>query len=141
MADFALEWAGDISLDDTGDYATVDGTDELRQRIIRRFMSSAAVSPTAENPQGAKADDVFSPDYGGNARRYIDSTVSLVNSNGVTLASIQKRFLDQVSQEVEVSQTIPPEIDVTMSNGAITVSGIVYLADGTVLPIPSTEVQ
>lgn len=141
MADFSLEWGGDISLDDTGDYATVEALDELRQRIIRRFLSSAAFEPTADYPAGAPADDVFDRTYGGNARRYVGSLVSQINKNGETLDSIKKRFLDQAAQEVEVSQTIPPEITVSMVGGAIYLEGLLYLANGTVLPIPSTEVR
>lgn len=136
MGDLALEWAGDISLDDTGDFATVDATDELRQRIIRRFLTSSAIPPSSTNPQGSKGDDLFDQQYGGNARRYIDAVV-----NQQVLDGIKNRLLAQIAEEPEASTTVPPQLTVSYNAGAITVTGVVYDQDGNVSLIPETELN
>lgn len=39
MTDIALEWNDDFQIDSTGDLRTVDGNDEVRQRLERRLFT------------------------------------------------------------------------------------------------------
>ena|SRR6266566_4880483 len=39
MTDIALEWTDDFQVDSTGDLRTVDGDDEVRQRLERRLFT------------------------------------------------------------------------------------------------------
>jgi len=136
MADLSLPWGGDLSLDATGDLATVDGAAELQQRVIRRFLTNAVQTDLNGNVT-SPPDYIFQPQYGGNARLYVDK-----NSDEETVQAIQQRLQQQISQEAEVAVTPAPVISVdtkTLPDGII-VNAQVALANGQVIAIPELEV-
>jgi hypothetical protein len=134
MADIQHLWGNDISIDDQGDIATVYGTAELAQRLVRRFCTN----PVLLNNDGTVAippDYRFEPTYGEGVRRYVDSVVT-----NETLSTIQTRLMDGCQQEAEVSTTTPPVITVTAITGGISVDAYVTMADGTVAVLPQMDV-
>lgn len=135
MADLALDWNGDLSLDETGDILTVSGSDELTQRVVRRALTNAYVAPT-DGSRPSPADYVFDGKYGGNLRLYVDSL-----ANAETLQAIENRLLDQISQETSSATNAQPSIDVTLSDGAIVINGNIALSNGDVVLIPQLEVS
>jgi hypothetical protein len=64
MTDIALEWNDDFQPDSTGDLMTVDGDDEVRQRLERRLF-------TAVNGY------VWHPNYGAGLPQKIGSVLSV----------------------------------------------------------------
>jgi hypothetical protein len=136
MADIALDWGGDLNLDETGDLAGADGVLELQQRIVRRFLTN----PNITDPNGnvtVPADYIFEPTYGGGARQYVDKNIT----PGLA-AHIQTNLQGQVAQEPEAATYPAPVINVdtdTLPNGII-VNAVVALQNGALVPIPNIEV-
>jgi phage baseplate assembly protein W len=64
MTDIALEWKDDFAPDASGDLRTVDGDDEVRQRLERRLFTAV---------QGY----VWHPDYGAGLPQKIGTTLSV----------------------------------------------------------------
>jgi hypothetical protein len=107
MADIALEWNDDFRIDATGDLATVDGDDEVRQRLERRLF-------TAVNGY------VWHPEYGAGLPQKIGSVFS-VNQIKSIVAS-------QLAMEATVATNPPAQLSVSASpnNPAIISIGIKY---------------
>jgi hypothetical protein len=135
MADISLPWGGEITVDETGDIASVSGIAELQQRVIRRFLTNSYQPATGTLPP-SPPDYIYDGNYGGNARLYVDRRL-----NSGILATIQKRLLDSATSETEVSLTAPPIITAYYAAGAVYVSATIYLANGDVLPIPQMELS
>jgi hypothetical protein len=135
MADLSLPWGGDISLDETGDFLTVDKTDEVSERVVRRMLTNAYVAPgSAVKP--TPAEYIFDRTYGGNVRSYVDTL-----ANGEVVQAIQKRLADQVAKEVPPSAVNVPTIDVEQNKNVIIINATIPLADGSVVLIPQLEVS
>jgi hypothetical protein len=135
MADLSVPWDGDISLDETGDFLTVGGSDELTQRVIRRALTNAYVAPgTAENP--TPPDYIFDSSYGGNVRTYVDSL-----DNSEVVEAIKTRLLDQIGHEAQPSTVTPPNVDVQLSGNTIYINASIALSNGDVVLIPQLEVN
>jgi hypothetical protein len=110
VADFNLPWGGDLTIDATGDIATVQGTTELTQRVVRRFLSNSQ----SQDPNGkwvAPPDYIFAPTYGGNACSYVGSLFT-----NQTARNLQSRFLAQCALEIDVASTPAPIINVWQAN-------------------------
>ena len=136
MADLSCPWAGDIDFDDTGDFLAVFSADEVRQRLIRNFLSSSYQPPDASNPLGSPGDDPFDPNYGGNARRYVDRTPTRA-----ALLAIKNRWADVIKNDPDTSKTIAPTIFIQVtSGGSITANVDVTLSSGQTLSIPNLEI-
>jgi hypothetical protein len=70
VSTFYLEWNGDLVLTPGGSVLMCTGWDEVRERIIRRFLTNCAI----RLPDGSTTppDYVFSPLYGLGAGALID---------------------------------------------------------------------
>lgn len=107
MTDVFLEWNSDFAPDATGDLATVDGDDEVRQRLQRRLFT-AVNGYVWHKPYGAglpqKIGDLFS----------VEQIKSICSS--------------QLAMEASVAPNPPAELTVTRSPNQpdLTVIGIKY---------------
>lgn len=134
MADISLNWAGDLTLDVSGDISFVDTTAELQQRIVRRFLTNAIQVDGAGNVI-ATADYIFEPSYGGNARRYVDSVV-----NSQTVGQLKTLLMNQANQEAGAATSPPPAINITQLPNGLAINAVVALRNGSVVLIPQLEV-
>jgi hypothetical protein len=105
MTDVALEWNTDFQPDGTGDLMTVDGDDEVRQRLERRLF-------TAVNGY------VWHPDYGAGLPQKIGSVLSV--------ADIQSVCQQQLTEESSVATSPPAQLSVVQQPGGIVVISIQY---------------
>lgn len=107
MTDLALEWHDDFQVDSTGDLATVDGDDEVRQRLERRLFT-------------AVKGYVWHPDYGAGLPQDIGKPISIT-----AVKSIVAR---QLALEATVAPFPPVQLTVTaLSNNLSAVHiGIKY---------------
>jgi hypothetical protein len=137
MADIALIWSDDLQVDETGDFASVDGGDELVQRIIRRFLTNSQSLITSTGTVQIIPDYLFEPTYGGNARAYVDAVI-----DPEVIGSIQSLFLNQVAQEplCDPSQTVITITSPPAYPGSIVVQATVFLNTGAQIQIPALEI-
>lgn len=107
MTDFFLEWQGDFQPDATGDIATVDGDDEVRQRLERRLFTTV---------QGY----VWHGDYGAGLPQKIGSVLSVSQIRAVVAA--------QLALEGSVAISPPAVLTVSASpnNPSMIIIGIQY---------------
>jgi hypothetical protein len=107
MTDVALEWNSDFAPDATGDLATVDGDNEVRQKLTRRLL-------TAVNGY------VWHPPYGAGLPQKVGSVLSR--------EEIQSICASQLAMEASVAPFPPAELTVTQSTNQpdLTVIGIKY---------------
>jgi hypothetical protein len=132
MADISLPWGGDLTIDATGDFASVSGSDEVAQRIVRRFLTNPAMTDSAGNP--VAPDYVFGADYGGAARHFVDRPIT-----DQLLAQIKQRFIHEAQREPEVLADPAPIVTVTKTiDGNIAIQAQVFLAGGGVALIPQS---
>ena len=134
MADISHVWGNDLIIDDCGDILWANGTTEVSQRLVRRFLTN----PITFNAQGKvliKPDYIFEPTYGGGARTYVDALYS-----PTLAASVQRRLLDQIAEEPLVAATPAPVVQVGQIQGGMVVNASVTLADGTVALIPQLSI-
>lgn len=94
MTDIFLEWGSDFQIDSTGDLATVDGDDEVRQRLERRLFT-------------AVKGYVWHPDYGAGLPQKIGSVLSSEEIRGVCAA--------QLALEATVAPFPPAKLTVSAS--------------------------
>ena len=107
MPDIWCEWHTDFQADSTGDLLTVDGDDEVRQRLERRLFTAV---------QGY----VWHPDYGAGLPQKIGSVLSVADIKSVCAA--------QLALEASVAPNPPAQLTVSASPnepGLITI-GIQY---------------
>lgn len=107
MQDLAHEWGSDLSIGPVGDLSLSAGTDQTRQRIIRRLLT---------NP----ADYLWQLDYGGGLGGFIGQPVQTPRIRAAVRA--------QIFKEASISQSPQPVINLTYSNsdpGAVSVT-VVY---------------
>lgn len=101
MTEVSVEWHDDFQPDSSGDLLTVDGDDEVRQRLERRLFTAV---------QGY----VWHPDYGAGLPQKIGSVLSIPQIRSVVQA--------QLGLEQSVAPNPPPILRVGASpNDASTV--------------------
>jgi hypothetical protein len=107
VTDVFLEWGTDFVADATGDLATVDADDEVRQRLERRLFTPV---------QGY----VFHQDYGAGLPQKVGSTVSV--------EEVQSVVASQVALEATVAPNPPTKVTVQRSANQpdATTIGIAY---------------
>lgn len=94
MTDIALEWKDDFQPDATGDIKTVDGDDEVRQRLERRLFTVVK-------------GYVWHPDYGAGLPQKIGSVLSVEEIRAVCAA--------QLALEATVAPFPPAQLTVSAS--------------------------
>lgn len=105
MTDLALEWHDDFQVDSTGDLATVDGDDEVRQRLERRLFT-------------AVRGYVWHRDYGAGLPQKIGETLSVEQIRAVVSS--------QLMLEASVARFPPARLTVTGQPGGVVFIGIQY---------------
>lgn len=124
MTDFYLEWNQDLILLPNGSVALAQGWDDVRERIIRRFLTNSAVPL----PDGSTTppDYVFSPLYGLSAGALIDQ-----NPTGAWVADFTRRARAACLSDAAVDPGSVPTITVTRpAIGTILVNISVALVTG-----------
>lgn len=137
MADIALEWGSDFYVSETGDLAVVDQADELRQRVIRRLLTNSAVLDTVRGLVSTMPDNLFEPTYGGNARAYVDATVT-----PELIGRIEYLLRQQLTQEPQcdvLNSTV--QVDFLKDSASIVVSANIAMRSGAVVAIQGFEVS
>ena len=92
MTDIWLEWNDDFVVDSTGDLLSVDGDDEVRQRLERRLFT-------------AVSGYVWHPEYGAGLPQKVGSVLSVADIKSV----VQK----QLALEASVAANPPVQLTVT----------------------------
>jgi len=107
MTDIWLEWNDDFAVDSTGDLLSVDGDDDVRQRLERRLFT-------------AVKGYVWHPDYGAGLPQKVGSTL--------TVADIKSVVQKQLSLEASVAPNPPAQLTVTAdpNNRSLVNIGILY---------------
>lgn len=108
MTDLYLEWNSDFAADSTGDLYTVDGDDEVRQRLERRLFTAA------------NGGYVFHKDYGAGLPQKIGSVL--------TVTQIQAVCRSQLALEASVATNPPAQLTISRDDNdpSLTVIGIKY---------------
>lgn len=103
---FYLEWNGDLVLTPNGSVLMADGWDEVRERIIRRFLTNSALPL----PDGSTTppDYVFSPKYGLGAGALIDQ-----NPDDQFMAQLTRRIREAVVADAATDPGSLPSIKIT----------------------------
>jgi len=101
MADLHLIWGGALALDATGDLLLVSGSEEGRQRVLRRLLS---------NP----ADLLFHPEYGAGLPAKVGQTTKAADLH----ATVRR----QMFHEAVVQQDPPPAVTVQHGYLATTIA-------------------
>lgn len=106
MADLFLDWNGDLILTPSGSVLMANGWDQVRERIIRRFLTNSAVPL----PDGSTTppDYVFSPLYGLSAGALIDQ-----NPDDNFLAEFTRRMRAAVLSDAAVDPGAVPSVSIT----------------------------
>ena len=105
MTDVSLEWNNDFVVSSTGDLATVDGDDEVRQRLERRLFTAV---------QGY----VWHPDYGAGLPQKVGSVL--------TVGDIKSIVAKQLALEATVAPNPPAQLTVTQQDGGTVIISILY---------------
>lgn len=92
MTDLALVFGNDLTVDATGDLATVDGTEEGVERVLRRLLTN-------------QAEYVWNPTYGAGLPQFIGDPVNA--------SRIQAVIRRQMLLEAIVASNPPPVITVS----------------------------
>ena len=103
MPDIWCEWHTDFQADSTGDLLTIDGDDEVRQRLERRLFTAV---------QGY----VWHPDYGAGLPQRIGRTY--------TRNQITAIVSSQIYQEASVAPNPPAQIGIDISPNQADLVGI-----------------
>lgn len=117
MTDIALEWNDDFQIDSTGDLATVDGDDEVRQRLERRLFT-------------AVKGYVWHPDYGAGLPQKVGSVLSVEDIRSVVAS--------QLNLEATVAPNPPVELTVVAQPGGLSAIGIKYWSAKTGISVSFT---
>jgi hypothetical protein len=103
---FYLEWNGDFVLTSNGSILMAQGWDQVRERIIRRFLTNSALPL----PDGTTTppDYVFSPLYGLGAGALIDQ-----NPDQTFLTAFTRRMREAVVADAATAPGAMPSIQLT----------------------------
>jgi hypothetical protein len=104
--DLYLEWGGDLIVTANGSVAIAEGWDQVRERIIRRFLTNSAVPL----PDGSTTppDYVFSPSYGLSAGALVDQ-----NPDDNWVADFTRRIRSACLSDSAVDPGSVPSVVVT----------------------------
>ena len=122
--DAYLEWNQDLLIAPDGSIVMAENWDEIRQRIVRRFLTNSG-NPL---PDGSitPPDYVFDPLYGLSAGATIDQ-----NPSQRWLRNLKNRIRSAVLADVAVDPGSTPSIDVsTPTVGSLLVTITVRLTNG-----------
>jgi hypothetical protein len=105
MTDFYLEYNQDLVLTPSGSVALAIGWDQVRERIIRNFLTNSAV----QLPDGSTTppDYVFSPFYGLSAGALIDQ-----NPTQAYIADLTRRIRHACLSDAAVDPGSVPNVTV-----------------------------
>ena len=108
-----LEWNGDLVLTPNGSVLMASGWDEVRERIIRRFLTNSALPL----PDGTTTppDYVFDVQYGLGAGALIDQ-----NPDAAWQTAFSRRLREAVVADAAVSPSVLPSISITTSLAGLT---------------------
>lgn len=101
MADISHQWGEDIRLGATDDLLLATGSEETRQRVLRRLLSN-------------EMDLLFHPTYGAGLPRKVGETTKAAN--------LEPTIRRQMFSEAGVQQEPPPNIKATPFFGGVTVA-------------------
>lgn len=121
---FYLEWNGDLVITSNGSVLMAQGWDEVRERIIRRFLTNSALPL----PDGTTTppDNIFDPGYGLGAGALIDQ-----NPNAAFLADFTRRMREAVVADAATDPGALPSITLTRPFiGALQVFVTIQLISG-----------
>lgn len=125
MTDVYLEYNGDLVITPDGSIQIADGWDQIRERIVRRFLTNSAIPL----PDGTStpADYVFSPLYGIGAGALIDQ-----NPTADFVKQLTGRMRNAVLLDAAVSPGAVPAVRVSRPQiGVLQVYVTVTLVTGT----------
>ena len=113
MVSMYLEWNQDLILTANGSVLMCSGWDEVRERIIRRFLTNSALPL----PDGSTTppDYVFDVQYGLGAGALIDQ-----NPDAAWQAAFSRRMREAVVADTAVSPSLLPSISLTTSTSGVT---------------------
>lgn len=121
---FYLEWNGDLIITPSGSVLMAQGWDEVRERIIRRFLTNAAL-PLPDGTTTAP-DYIFDPLYGLGAGALIDQ-----NPDAAFITGFTRRMREAVVADAATDPGSLPSITVTTPYiGALQVFVTVQLISG-----------
>lgn len=124
-----LEWGGDLVVSQNGGLIMASGWDQVRQRILRRLLTTAQI--TRHDGESFDAEYIFDTEYGLSFRTregdlfsdsYADELKALINSAVI------------VDEGTDPAR--PPKIDMRRTNHLVDIAITVYLSDGTLGRIP-----
>lgn len=121
---FYLEWGGDLVLTPNGSVLMAQGWDEVRERIIRRFLTNSALPL----PDGTTTppDYIFDPLYGLGAGALIGQ-----NPDAAFLTGFTRRMREAVVADAATDPGSLPSIKVTRPYiGALQVFVTIQLISG-----------
>lgn len=130
-----MDWAGDLVVNDTGDFLLVDGVDEVTQRVVRRFLTNSATIDTSSGIATRTPDYLFDGSYGGNARAFVDAVV-----NTELISRIQYALLAQLAQEPTVDTT-RSNVQVTQIFNGISLNAQIAVNTGGLISLPTVEIN
>ena len=130
-----MDWAGDLVVNDTGDFLLVDGVDEVTQRVVRRFLTNSATIDTSSGIATRTPDYLFDGSYGGNARAFVDAVV-----NTELISRIQYSLLAQLAQEPTVDTT-RSNVQVTQIFNGISLNAQIAVNTGGLISLPTVEIN
>ena len=100
MSDCHQYWGTDINLSSTGDILPVSGSEEGKQRVLRRLLTN-------------QGEYVWHPDYGAGVRQMIGQNLNISEIDAV--------IRGQMKLEESVSHNPEPSITVTPIDGGVSV--------------------
>ena len=130
-----MDWAGDLVVNDTGDFLLVDGVDEVTQRVVRRFLTNSATIDTSSGIATRTPDYLFDGSYGGNARAFVDAVV-----NTELISRIQYSLLAQLAQEPTVDTT-RSNVQVTQIFNGVSLNAQIAVNTGGLISLPTVEIN
>ncbi len=101
MTDLAHQWGGDLAFSPAGDMATVSGSKEGQQRVLRRILTISG-------------NYIWELNYGGGAPALVGSLS--------TPQQVEATMRAQMLLEDAVSQLPPPVVNVAAIPGGLSVS-------------------
>lgn len=113
MADLHHTWGNDILLGANGDLAVATGSEESRQRVLRRLLS-------------APGDLLFHYSYGAGLPKKVGETTKAAN--------LEPTVRRQMGYEAAVSQSPPPTVKIIQNYTATTIN-ITYRDAETAAPV------
>jgi hypothetical protein len=108
--DIYLEWNGDLVITPNGSIQTAVNWDQVRERIIRRFLTNSAM----QLPDGSftPPDYIFDINYGESAGALVDQ-----NPTKAWLLDLTRRMRQAVQSDTAVDPGAVPQVTVISSGG------------------------